>query len=394
VPGLAAEYIRACSNLVQRLLALFTRPRATARPTRLQLDSLEERLVPSTVLPHDSLRHPAPVHHASAQAALNSDLGFAFSPYVGQLMKNGRPPAFNSYGSGNDSVQNQINLIAPSVSSIATYSAGYAGYYPPSTPWNKVDSNWMVASAAANYNKAHGRLALTVSQGIYQQVDAAHMTAEINGAFQIAANANAIFPHTVQRLIFTNEYVHTAATTDAVDALVRQYSAKAHQMGLQVGVRSDNFGQLGPGGGPPSLVTALKKLVKDVDFIMVNLYPAAETVTKGPAVEAQGVEAAFAGIKKETQALNPKLAVYIGETGWVTQGSIFYDPSGKSSTVANAKAYYDAIKTWANATHNPTYYFEALDESWKAPPEGEAHFGVWTYTTSDANGKFVAKWTA
>ncbi len=75
------------------------------------------------------------------RAALSNYLEAAFQPYVGQWT--GTPPdasvpLFNSYGTGNDSVANQISLVATQFSSLATYSAGYAGYYPSSSQDNTV----------------------------------------------------------------------------------------------------------------------------------------------------------------------------------------------------------------------------------------------------------------
>src|SRR5262245_11960494 len=97
-------------------------------------------------------------------------LGAANGPYVKQWAPGATmPPAWNSYGPGNASVANQISVLDRQFAFLATYGAGYAGYYQPTTPYNKVDSAWRVAIAAANYNKTQGRLALNVSQGIFQQ---------------------------------------------------------------------------------------------------------------------------------------------------------------------------------------------------------------------------------
>ena len=163
------------------------------------------------------------------RTALTNYLGAAFEPYVkqwnGQPAPNAMVPAYNSYTSGNASVANQIALIAPTFPQIATYGAGYAPYYPTNQPWNMVDSNWQNAPAAASYNQQQGKLAITVSQGIYQQVQNgtianAFQDAEVADAFQDASNANATFAGTVTRLIFTNEYVTSAATTDQVNTLI------------------------------------------------------------------------------------------------------------------------------------------------------------------------------
>jgi exo-beta-1,3-glucanase (GH17 family) len=346
------------------------------------------------------------------RAALTNYLGAAFGPYVkqwnGQAAPNAMVPLFDSYTSGNASVANQIALVAPIFPQIATYGAGYAPYYPMNKPWNMVDSNWQNAPAAAAYNQQQGKLAITVSQGIFQQVQNgsianAYQDAEVADAFQDAANANATFAGTVTRLIFTNEYVTSAATTNQVNALITANKQKAHEMGLEVGVRSETFGQLTIPNSP--YLPQLQSLIKNVDFIMCNLYPSQSSEQQGIAASVNDVASQYASIKAAAMALNPSIEVLIGETGWPSQGVSFNDPNGTLNTVANEHAYFNAIGQWANANQIQVMYFEAIDEPWKSnqnntnpsDPQGfmgaEGHYGVWSYTTNNDNGSFVAKWT-
>jgi hypothetical protein len=139
--------------------------------------------------------------HSVLRTATADFLGVGFEPYVKQWISGANPPStppWNSYETGNASVKNQVNLVAGHFSSLSTYSTGYAGYYPSGTPWNKVDSNWMVASEAAKYNKANNALKVKVNQGLFQQTDAAgnivadQMNIEIANAFSIAADARAV----------------------------------------------------------------------------------------------------------------------------------------------------------------------------------------------------------
>jgi exo-beta-1,3-glucanase (GH17 family) len=337
-----------------------------------------------------------------------SFVGLSYQPYVKQWTAQKTVPAFNSYGSGNASVANQLALIAPFYNKVATYSAGYAGYYPVTQPYNKLDSNWQVASAAAQLNKAQGKSVMTVAQGIYQQtnpdgtINSAKMNAEISDAFQIVSNANSIHPKTVNRLIFTNEYATSASTTAAVDAMVNANKAKAHAMGLQVGVRSQTFGQLTNPSSP--YLAQMRQLVKDCDFIMLNLYPSADSVKQGVAAALKNVTDEFQRIKAAALKVNPSIVVLMGETGWPSQGIAFNDLSGKTSTVANEKAYLAAFTQWANANKVESYPFEAIDEPWKSnqnqtsgdpwqgPNGAEGHYGIWTYSTSNDTGKFTPKW--
>jgi exo-beta-1,3-glucanase (GH17 family) len=330
-------------------------------------------------------------------------------------------PLFDSYGTGNDSVATQIALVAPQFPTIATYSAGYAGYYPPDKPYNQVDSNWMVGEAAAAYNKSQNALKLTVSQGIYQQLvgnttafNLPLMYAEANGAISIAKASNVIYPGTVTRLIFTNEFVHDAATTQAVDNLITQphdslpsYKDQAHSLGLEVGVRSDSFGQLTDPTSP--YLHQLQQLVKNVDFIMLNLYPfnvAIDTPEEG----VTQVAAEYKRILAAARALNPNIQVIISETGWASQGISFNSIvngklSSQGNTVANEEAYFQAIQTWANHNHVETDWFEAIDEPWKSnqndtsnmgfngPNGAEGHYGLWTYNSNGPDGQFIEKFT-
>lgn len=376
------------------------------------------------------------------RAALTNYLGAAFQPYVKQWTgqpPNASVPLFNSYASGKASVTNQVNLIGPSFPTLATYGSGYNTYYPVNQPVDMLDSNCLIAGAAASYNQAHataGNPVLTVSQGIQAlpqdgNLNNVYQTTEINDAFTEAQNANALFAGTVNRLIFTNEYITNAPTTNDVDGLIKTYIGQAHQMGLTVGVRSNAFGLLtNPNPTDPAFKAAMQQLVKDVDFIMLNLYPTNE-YTQTIQQAASDVESQYANIKSAALALNSKLDVIISETGWPKEGIGFNDFAqengetcylSQDNTVANAQAYYNAIKSWANQQQVQTLWFEAIDEPWKSnqkqppgdactvpngpsgqmitnfqnpwqgPMGGEGYYGVWTYNSSGDNGQFVQNW--
>src|SRR5690242_532340 len=135
----------------------------------------------------------------------------------------------------------------------------------------------------------------------YQQVNAdgsinvPQTNAEITDAFAEVSNANGIFPGTVTRLIFTNEYVTNASTTAAVDGLIIASKANAHAMGLQVGVRAQTFGQLTDPHSPYRV--QLQQLIKDVDFIMLNLYPSAQAERAGIDASVKEVADQYTAIK-------------------------------------------------------------------------------------------------
>ena len=341
---------------------------------------------------------------ASLAGTFGHHVGAAYQPYVGQSPDGGKTyPAWNSYDSGNWSVQKQVSQwVAPRFSLLATYGAGTRPDTTPGTPLNKLDSNSLVAGAAANYNNQAKFLAVIVSQGISQQVqsgslDTVHTITEINDAFKIAEAANNTFPGTVKRLIFTNEYVTNATTTNQVDQLInmkpdlqgqppppsykpsyKSYKEWANGMGLTVGVRSNTFGQLNDLNSP--YLKELRTLVKDVDFIMLNLYP---DETKDPIQGANQVTIAYNMIMKAAKAQNSNIEVLIGETGWSSDDT----PAGRQ----NERNYFDTIRAWANKYLVETYVFEAIDEPWKHN-QNQDHYGLMYYNASDNTGGYVLKW--
>jgi exo-beta-1,3-glucanase (GH17 family) len=347
-------------------------------------------------------------------------VGAAFEPYIKQWISQGGKninPAWNSYTTGNDSVANQIAFLAPKFNSLATYGSGWGPYYPVNQPLNNLDSNSLVALEAANYNKAHGALDLTVSQGIFQQGSTAGWGAEISDAIAEVKQANAIYAGTVNRLIFTNEYVTDAQTTNQVINLIQQYKSQI-PAGVQVGVRSNTFGQLGPGGKPADFVAALKTLVSNVDFIMVNIYPSPNIMQRviaagsnAPALKAaidagvQEVITEYQTLKSEAQAVNPNVQVIIGETGWPSYGIAFNDSTGKSSKWSNEWSFFQDFTAKANALQIPSYYFEAIDEpgksnrnlprsapkQWQGYYGAEGHLGLFWYNASDNSGQILPK---
>ena len=290
----------------------------------------------------------------------------AFQPYVKQWSSTKiggefKVPLWNSYGSGNASVVNQLAIIAQNFDTVATYSSGWF-YWKPPVPFKDLNSNALVATDAAAINKNANALKLTVSQGIFQQDNDANWNSEIETAIKVAKMANQIYPGTVNRLIFSNEYLNTPARIDQVMTLIDKYRSQVPK--VQVGVRINNLSDLTSSNG--QLKAALSTLVKNVDFVMTNIYPSDADVAKGPAAAVQDVASQYENQKAEALAVNPKVQVIIGETGWPSEGVSFNNLSGAHSSVANEQAYYDAFTTWADANKVPSYYLEAIDEPWKS----------------------------
>jgi glucan 1,3-beta-glucosidase len=326
-------------------------------------------------------------------------LGAAFQPYVAQWTGDSpqaRTPPWNSYSQ--QDIARMLETIAPSFDKISTYGMGYAGYYRPATPWNQVDSNCYVAGAAAQVNQQQGKMAIEVSQGIYQQPTPDLQLAEIAAAFAAAQAANSLSANRVTTLVFTNEYVTDATTTSTVTAMLAGNRPRANDLNLKVGVRSQTFGQLTNPACP--YLVQLQSLVGNCDVILCNLYPPNPPGTIQESV--QSVAQSFDSIRAAVAGLNPQCEVMIGETGWPSAGISF---NNSVNNVTNAKAYFAAMKQWAALRNVMTYYFEAIDEPWKsnrnasvpptAPWQGpngaEGHYGIWYL---DAGHGYVPKFSA
>ena len=238
-------------------------------------------------------------------------------------------------------------------------------------------------------------MAFEVSQGIYQQPTLELQQAEIAAAFAAAQAANSVFANTVTTLVFTNEYVTDATTTSAVTAMLTGNKPKAKNLNLKVGVRSQTFGQLTNPACP--YLAQIQTLVRNCDVILCNLYPPNPPGTIQESV--QNVAQSFDSIKAAVAGLNPQCEVMIGETGWPPAGISF---NNSVNNVANAQAYFEAIKQWAAQRGVMTYYFEAIDEPWKSnrnasvpptvpwqgPNGAEGHYGIWSL---DAGQNYVSK---
>jgi len=71
---------------------------------------------------------------------------------------------------------------------------------------------------------------------------------------------------------------------------------------------------------------------------------------------------------------NPHREIWIGETGWPSEGGTVGDAE---ASCPNAARYLRECLQWVREEDIPLCYFEAFDEMWKAPPDYQAHWGVW-----------------
>jgi GPH family glycoside/pentoside/hexuronide:cation symporter len=124
---------------------------------------------------------------------------------------------------------------------------------------------------------------------------------------------------------------------------------------------ADTYGEL---LGHPNVVAA-------VDIIFPNYYPY---------WEGQPIDSAMANVHRWHQWLvdaYPGKEIIVSESGWPSCGN----PYGEAvPSPENASFYFLNFVSWARAEGIRYFYFSALDEPWKAGPEGPqgACWGVWT----------------
>jgi exo-beta-1,3-glucanase (GH17 family) len=120
-------------------------------------------------------------------------------------------------------------------------------------------------------------------------------------------------------------------------------------------------------------------VVAACDVILANFYPYWEGV---------GIDRAVRTLHQQYRALQaayPHKEIFVGETGWPSCG----EPVGDAvPSPENATSYFMNFVSWARAEGVEYFYFEALDEPWKARLEGPqgACWGVWTSEVTLKNG--------
>jgi exo-beta-1,3-glucanase (GH17 family) len=117
-------------------------------------------------------------------------------------------------------------------------------------------------------------------------------------------------------------------------------------------------------------ILANPEVMAECDVIMANYYPywEGEDVSRAVAwLHARHRRlVAAAGVKE----------VLVAETGWPSAGDTIADAA---PSPGNAAFYFQNFVSWARAEGVGYFYFEALDEKWKAAYEGPqgAHWGLW-----------------
>jgi len=303
--------------------------------------------------------------------------GVAYSPYV-----KSDGSWWNSYSL--DDIKKMLRIVLEKHNSVATYSMGVNQWNLNDT-WDKADSNCLIARAAAQINREHNSVVLSVSQGVHQSDNGDIERKEIENAFLAAEDANRIRAGTVWGIVFTNEHVTSWDSGQKVLGMIRNNKAKAKQRGLRVGTRIHICGEIWNGPNKNILI----EIAKASDFIMCNLYPAPNSDNADRAVK--GISDAYYSARDGFWEHNRNLEVMIGETGWASQGRTFNNPP-HLNTVENMKNFWNKMREWSTRERVKVQMFQAFDEPWKTGEEGEKHFGWWKRADDNSN-RYIEKTT-
>ncbi len=295
------------------------------------------------------------------------------------------------------------------------------------------DANGQIALAAAEINAQADKRLLTIKMGVENvAVDGSlvndRMRFAILAALAQAQVANARYPGTVTHLIISNEYGQVEdphsdrlSSTGQITEMVRFAKTRMASGGdfaglnLRIGVRGHSFRVVDPKSTKPAVrrfSQDVAALVKEVDFLMENLYPGPEAVA---AARTDGHwDAYFASDTGELNAQwrqfqqaiasvarGREIELMIGETGHPTKGIAFnlpgypagpdaasagsafavvtksLDPSGTrigQSGIKTFREYFNeelatafltGVFRWSRETGVQIHVFEAFDEPQK-----------------------------
>jgi len=296
--------------------------------------------------------------------------GVAYSPYVrsdGAL--------WNSYTV--EDIKQMLRIALTRHNAISSYSMGVSEWNY-NGPWDRADSNCLIARACSQINRDYQSVVLSLAQGIYQNDNPTFQQIEINNAFLAVEEANNVWRGTVWGLTFTNEYVVNLQTGQRVLDMIRNNRDRAHSMGLRVGTRIHICGEIW--NGPNQQI--LSEIAQSSDYIMCNLYPGPNSDNADRAI--QGISDAYYSARDGFWRFNPNLEVIIGETGWASEGETFFNPP-YLNTIEHMRNFWNAMRNWASAHRVKVQMFAAFDEPWKPGHSGERHFGWWRRAPDNSN---------
>ena len=256
--------------------------------------------------------------------------GLNFGPYI-----DGQNPAQNQIVS-TDQIRARLQIIAANTSWVRTFGSQ-----------NGLQNTAGIASS----------LGLSVAAGAYLSTNLTSNEVEIANLIAIGVARQAGV------LVVGNETLLTNALTESQ---LIGYLRRVKQV-VPTGVKvttADTYDQL----------LAHPAVIAEVDLVAANFYPYFEGIDLKYAIAY--LDKRYAQVK----ALAGSKEVMVFETGWpsggVNNGSAVVSPE-------NAASYFINFVSWAKAKSVNYFYFEAMDETWKAAVEGPqgSHWGIW-----DKNG--------
>ena len=187
---------------------------------------------------------------------------------------------------------------------------------------------------------------------------------EVEAAVELASR----FPEIVRAISVGNEtQVFWSAHRSPLDILIAHVRSVRSRVSVPVTVADDfNFWNK----------RESRELAVEIDFILMHAHPLWNGVQLDDAVD--WVEQQV----RVVQDMHPNRTVLLGETGWATER---HDQGEQARLMKGQvgepqqRAFYDAIRAWAEKRRIPVFFFEAFDENWKGgahPNEVEKHWGL------------------
>ncbi|MEX0837934.1 MAG: glycosyltransferase [Parvibaculum sp.] len=283
-------------------------------------------------------------HHAEAWTG--DIVGFSYSPY-----RQDQNPQRNQHPSAAQ-IEADMQLLSGTVQAIRTYSV--------------IRGQERIPEIASGYG-------LSVAPGAWIDTDLARNEQELGALIELAPRRNVV------RAMVGNEALLRADVT--VDELIAYIRRAKRKIWKPVSTAE-----------PPHIWLKHPELVKEVDFIGVQILPYWEGIPVGIAVDAVFERLA------ELTAAYPGKPIVLSEVGWPSRGKVI--PRRPYPGLAPDELDTEAVPSLVNQAtflreflnrakqEDITYYvIEAFDQPWKASEEGAAG-AFWGIYNADRQPKF------
>jgi exo-beta-1,3-glucanase (GH17 family) len=223
------------------------------------------------------------------------------------------------------------------------------------------DTKWIrtfgVSGGLENIPQIAHELGLKVAVGAWLDSDTATNEQEINTLISLARSGFVDIAIVGNEVLLRNDL----SAGELIDYINR---VQNELQGLGIPVTTvDRFRELG----------AHREVLDVVSLVMVNYYPFWEGISIKDAIPT------LHAWHLRLQSLAGDKKIIVSETGWPSDGGSI---SEAVPNLQNAAKYFLTFVSWARAEDVKYFYFEALDEPWKADYEGPAgdsvgaHWGI------------------